>query len=135
MMLKRTSTLRFASGYLYLVPRLERHPTPGPIQGQNFQPQAWGWPAAWTPGKGIVMGIFSKPAHVFHVPVCGPCEQHRLLMHLVGSKLPADPASQEPGKHSYIQPPQDRVSHPKTPRRPQSQLEAVMRDLCPISTH
>ncbi|CAO2580280.1 hypothetical protein LEMLEM_LOCUS1363, partial [Lemmus lemmus] len=56
-------------------------------------------------------------------------------MHLAGAKLPADPASQEPGKHSHIQPPQDRVSHLKTPRRPQSQLEAVMRDLRPISHH
>ncbi|CAO2602804.1 hypothetical protein LEMLEM_LOCUS11408, partial [Lemmus lemmus] len=35
--------------------------------------------------------------------------------HLAGAKLPADPASQEPGKHSHIQPPQDRVSHPRTP--------------------
>ncbi|CAO2594645.1 hypothetical protein LEMLEM_LOCUS7839 [Lemmus lemmus] len=55
--------------------------------------------------------------------------------HLAGAKLPADPASQEPGKHSHIQPPQDRVSHPRTPRHPQSQLEAVMRDLRPISIH
>ncbi|CAO2636422.1 hypothetical protein LEMLEM_LOCUS23525 [Lemmus lemmus] len=38
--------------------RLERHSTPGPILDPDCQPQAWGWPAAWTPGKGIVTGVF-----------------------------------------------------------------------------
>ncbi|CAO2639278.1 hypothetical protein LEMLEM_LOCUS24848 [Lemmus lemmus] len=52
-----------------------------------------------------------------------------------GVQAASRPSSSQPGKHSHIQPPQDGVSHPKTPRRPQSQLDAVMKDLRPIPTH
>ncbi|CAO2607137.1 hypothetical protein LEMLEM_LOCUS13197, partial [Lemmus lemmus] len=40
-----------------MVPRLEKHSTPGPIPGPDFQPHAWGWPTARTPGNGIVTGV------------------------------------------------------------------------------